>query len=137
MALAGRLDFEVQGDGLMEARPTNNSMVLICPAPQCFHLQASYDEKMEIVTDYGNIYDALDAANAWWNSKKDTLVKEEYWTNASGEKVAVDEMSVDHLRNTLRYILRNDLLKSKAATSEQMIDDIFGSLQEASSIGLT
>ena len=30
-----------------------------------------------------------------------------YWTTKDGEKIDVDEMSTDHLRNTLKMILRN------------------------------
>ena len=30
-----------------------------------------------------------------------------YWTTKDGTKVDVDEMSTDHLRNTLKMILRN------------------------------
>jgi len=37
-----------------------------------------------------------------------------YWTTKNGTKVDVDEMSTDHLRNTLKMILRNiDNAKSK------------------------
>ena len=37
-----------------------------------------------------------------------------YWTTKDGTKVDVDEMSTDHLRNTLKMILRNlDTAKSK------------------------
>ena len=37
-----------------------------------------------------------------------------YWTTKDGTKIDVDEMSTDHLRNTLKIILRNlDTAKSK------------------------
>lgn len=37
-----------------------------------------------------------------------------YWTTKDGTKIDVDEMSVEHLRNTLKMILRNiDNAKSK------------------------
>ena len=37
-----------------------------------------------------------------------------YWTTKDGAKVDVDEMSTNHLRNTLKMILRNlDTAKSK------------------------
>lgn len=29
-----------------------------------------------------------------------------YWTTKSGQKIDIDEMSVDHLRNTLKMIVR-------------------------------
>ena len=29
-----------------------------------------------------------------------------YWTTNSGKKILVDDMSVDHLRNTLKMIIR-------------------------------
>lgn len=31
-----------------------------------------------------------------------------YWTMRNGEKIDVDEMSVEHLRNTLKMIIRNE-----------------------------
>ena len=37
-----------------------------------------------------------------------------YWTTKEGRKIDVDEMSTEHLRNTLKMILRNiDNAKSK------------------------
>ena len=30
-----------------------------------------------------------------------------YWTMKNGQKINVDEMSVEHLRNTLKMIIRN------------------------------
>jgi hypothetical protein len=37
-----------------------------------------------------------------------------YWTTKDGTKIDVDDMSTDHLRNTLKMILRNlDTAKSK------------------------
>jgi hypothetical protein len=37
-----------------------------------------------------------------------------YWTTKDGTKIDVDDMSTDHLRNTLKMILRNlDAAKSK------------------------
>lgn len=30
-----------------------------------------------------------------------------YWTTKDGRKIDVDEMDIDHLRNTLKMILRN------------------------------
>ena len=30
-----------------------------------------------------------------------------YWTTKSGEKINVDDMDIEHLRNTLKMILRN------------------------------
>ena len=37
-----------------------------------------------------------------------------YWTTKDGTKIDVDEMSTEHLRNTLKMILRNiDNAKSK------------------------
>ena len=37
-----------------------------------------------------------------------------YWTTKDGTKIDVDDMSTDHLRNTLKMILRNiDNAKSK------------------------
>lgn len=33
--------------------------------------------------------------------------KKIYWTMRSGQKIDIDEMSIDHLRNTLKMIVRN------------------------------
>ncbi len=33
--------------------------------------------------------------------------REEYWIRRDGTKIAVGDMDVDHLRNTLRMIIRN------------------------------
>lgn len=30
-----------------------------------------------------------------------------YWTKRNGEKISVDEMDINHLRNVLKMILRN------------------------------
>lgn len=30
-----------------------------------------------------------------------------YWTTKTGEKINIDDMSVNHLRNTLKMIIRN------------------------------
>jgi len=30
-----------------------------------------------------------------------------YWTTKSGEKINVDDMDIEHLRNTLKMIIRN------------------------------
>ena len=35
---------------------------------------------------------------------KDTV----YWTTNTGKKISVDEMSIDHLRNTLKMIIRKN-----------------------------
>ena len=33
-------------------------------------------------------------------------MKEEYWTTKEGKKIAVGDMDIEHLRNTLRMLLR-------------------------------
>lgn len=33
---------------------------------------------------------------------------DQYWTMKDGKKIAVGDMSVDHLRNTLRMLIRED-----------------------------
>lgn len=35
-----------------------------------------------------------------------TEVREEYWTMRDGRKIVVGDMDVDHLRNTLRMLIR-------------------------------
>ena len=37
--------------------------------------------------------------------KTETVVREEFWTTRDGRRLAVGEMDIDHLRNTLRMIL--------------------------------
>jgi hypothetical protein len=44
-----------------------------------------------------------------------------YWTMRNGEKIDVDEMTIEHLRNTLKMIIRND---NKRKTSD-FDDDFF------------
>jgi hypothetical protein len=31
-----------------------------------------------------------------------------YWTTKNGSKINIDEMSIDHLRNTLKMIVKNN-----------------------------
>lgn len=35
------------------------------------------------------------------------MPKEEYWIQRDGSRIAVGDMDIDHLRNTLRLIIRN------------------------------
>jgi len=38
----------------------------------------------------------------------------EYWTTKDGRKIDVDEMDIDHLRNTLKMIIRNRRIAAEA-----------------------
>lgn len=40
-----------------------------------------------------------------------------YWTMKNGQKINVDEMSVEHLRNTLKMIIRNSEKKQTNSNS--------------------
>ena len=41
-------------------------------------------------------------------------MKEQYWTTKDGTKIAVGDMSVDHLRNVLRMLIRENMIVSNA-----------------------
>ena len=61
-----------------------------------------------------------------------------YWTMKNGQKISVDEMSVEHLRNTLKMIIRNSQKKQKNSNScnitrkfqEEEIQDICREMEE-------
>jgi len=42
----------------------------------------------------------------------------EYWTKLDGTKISVDEMDLNHLRNTLKMIIRNARNKKRKAASK-------------------
>lgn len=56
-------------------------------------------------------------------------MEEEYWTKRDGTKIAVGDMDVEHLRNTLRMILR----QRRRAVVETIEYDDFGDGQDVSS----
>lgn len=43
-----------------------------------------------------------------------------YWTMKNGEKISVDDMDINHLRNTLKMIIRN---RQKRLDEESDFDD--------------
>ena len=45
-----------------------------------------------------------------------------YWTTKDGRKIDVDDMDVNHLRNTLKMILRN--IQNKKVKPEKQIGNI-------------
>jgi hypothetical protein len=45
---------------------------------------------------------------AGYYSQEEEVMKEEFWTKRDGTKIAVGDMEVEHLRNTLRMIIRNN-----------------------------
>lgn len=49
---------------------------------------------------------------------------EQYWTMKDGTKIAVGDMSVDHLRNVLRLLIRTDRIKPvEIEYSSSMVDE--------------
>jgi hypothetical protein len=36
------------------------------------------------------------------------VMKEQYWTTKDGRKIAVGDMTLEHLRNVLRMLIRED-----------------------------
>jgi len=42
------------------------------------------------------------------------MAEKVYWTQRDGSKIDVDQMTLTHLRNTLKMILRNNPKKPKA-----------------------
>lgn len=48
---------------------------------------------------------------------------EQYWTMKDGTKIAVGDMSVDHLRNVLRMLIKNDRITFDLDDSSYMIDE--------------
>lgn len=45
-----------------------------------------------------------------------------YWTTKDGRKIDVDDMDIDHLRNTLKMILRN--IQNKKVKPKKQIGNI-------------
>ena len=49
-----------------------------------------------------------------------------YWTTQAGGKVDIDEMSISHLRNTLKMIVRNSIpVSNKVRVSIEAEWDVF------------
>lgn len=45
-----------------------------------------------------------------------------YWTTKDGNKIDVDKMSIEHLRNTLKMIIKQNQKKSVAPFSNEEIE---------------
>jgi hypothetical protein len=45
-----------------------------------------------------------------------------YWTMKNGKKISVDDMDINHLRNTLKMIIRN--VNKKDAIDQMMFDEL-------------
>jgi hypothetical protein len=56
---------------------------------------------------------------------------EQYWTMKDGTKIAVGDMSVDHLRNTLRMLIREDRILYQELLHLDCIDEINASFGAA------
>jgi hypothetical protein len=51
-----------------------------------------------------------------------------YWTTKDGRKLDVDEMSVEHLRNTLKMIIRqNQSVPKHSPHNSSQVSDFLGS----------
>ena len=48
-----------------------------------------------------------------------------YWRTKTGEQVDVDDMDVDHLRNTLKFLIRGGVL-DYMINNEQIVRDLTG-----------
>jgi len=44
-----------------------------------------------------------------------------YWTMANGQKISVDDMDIQHLRNTLKMLIRN-IEKAKSKKSQTKVE---------------
>lgn len=63
-------------------------------------------------------------------------MQEEYWTKRDGTKIAVGDMDIEHLRNTLRMLIRKAnaariLISTKYGLDE---DDTYGNEQDISTM---
>jgi hypothetical protein len=47
-----------------------------------------------------------------------------YWTTKSGTRINVDHMDLNHLRNTLKMIIRNNVVKKDVTSTFQLNGDI-------------
>jgi hypothetical protein len=47
-----------------------------------------------------------------------------YWTTKSGTRINVDHMDLNHLRNTLKMIIRNNVVKKDVTSSFKLNGDI-------------
>lgn len=47
-----------------------------------------------------------------------------YWTMKNGKKISIDDMDIDHLKNTLKMIIRNLEAKQKAKPKFEIYGDI-------------
>jgi hypothetical protein len=54
-----------------------------------------------------------------------------YWKRSGGKDLNVDHMSQEHLRNALRFIVTNDLLKTKSSPNNTLPEDVRLVLLEA------
>lgn len=61
--------------------------------------------------------------------KRQELPKEEverpivYWKRSGGKDLNIDHMSEEHLRNALRFIVTNDLLKTNSSSNNTLPED--------------
>ena len=51
-------------------------------------------------------------------------MKKVYWTMKDGNKIDIDRMSIEHLRNTLKMIVRQSLNYSNLSFTEEEIKKI-------------
>lgn len=56
-----------------------------------------------------------------------------YWTMRDGQKIDIDQMSLEHLRNTLKMIVRNNNRRRMLASTFKLNGDIaqdFNNMQD-------
>lgn len=51
-------------------------------------------------------------------------VREEYWTQKNGQRIAVGDMDETHVRNTLRMILKHARIRRERRELDERLDDI-------------
>jgi len=52
------------------------------------------------------------------------MIEPVYWTTKSGTRINVDHMDENHLRNTLKMIIRNNVVKKDVTSTFQLNGDI-------------
>ena len=69
----------------------------------------------EAYCDYARYINELKSGNAIKTTKpeKKEVKQTIYWELANGKKIDIDKMSIEHLKNVLKFIVAKELLKPK------------------------
>lgn len=51
-------------------------------------------------------------------------MKEQYWTTANGKTIAIGDMTLEHLRNVLRKLIREDRIIKNQDTENLLEDEV-------------